>query len=180
MRTPRIRTALFCFVVAASSARGQQQQAPRADPPQAPAKPAYAQDTPESAFKSLLVAMAVGDEAALGKLALPDEEFAYLLAGDHIAPDQAEGFRKAVVDKIVLKRLKAGDEVKLPNGQVLKVAPEEVTEDRAVILPQGPPLPLFAYRDKADWKLDARPIIAGRKAADAARRAAEAKKKAGN
>jgi hypothetical protein len=179
MRTLAITTALWGLIVAAPAVRAQQQAPPQGNPAPAPANPAFPQDTPEAAFKSLLVAMALGDEAALQRLTLPDEEFAYLLKGDHLKPEQADLLRKEV-EKMVLKRLKAGDEVKLPNGQVLKIAPEEVTDTRAVILPPGPPLPLFAYRDNAEWKLDARPIIAGRKAAEAARRNAEAKKKDGN
>jgi hypothetical protein len=180
MTTFAIRTALWGLIVAAPAVQAQQQPPPQGNPAPAPANPAFPQDTPEAAFKSLLVAMALGDEAAVRRLALPDEEFAYLLAGDHLKPEQADALRKHA-EKIVLKRLKAGDEVKLPNGQVLKIAPEEVTNTRAVIVPEGgPPLPLFAYRDNADWKLDARPIIAGRKAAEAARRNAEAKKKGGN
>ncbi len=176
MRTLVVGTALSCLVLVTSAARA---QAPPTDAPKEPARPAYLQDTPEAAFRSLLLAMAVGDEPALRRLALPDEDFAFLLKGDHVPPDQAENFRKAVVEKVVLRRLKAGDEVKLPGGRVLKVAPEEVTENRAVLLPEGPPLPLFAYRFKEGWMLDVRPVIAGRKAAEAARRAAE-KKKGGN
>ncbi len=176
MRTLVVGIALSCLVFASYVAGAQE---PGKDTPKEPARPAYAQDTPDAAFRSLLLAMAVGDEPALRRLVLPDDEFAFLLSGDHIPPDQVENFRKAVVEKVALTRLKAGDEVKLLGGRVLKIAPEEVSENRAVLLPQGPPLPLFAYRFKEGWMLDARPIIAGRKAADAARRAAE-KKKGGN
>ena len=128
----------------------------------------------------MLLAMAVGDEPALRRLALPDEDFAFLVKGDTSQPIKLDAFRKEVVEKVVLRRLKAGDEVKLPNGRVLKIVPAAVTGDRAVLLPAAPPpLPLFAYRSKEGWMLDARPIIAGRKAADAARRSAEEKKKGG-
>jgi hypothetical protein len=178
MRTRSIGAVLACLLVVAPVAWAQgQAQPPQANPPQAPAKPAYAQDTPESAMKSFFVAMALGDEAGLKAIALPAEGFEYLLMGQHVPPDQVGALRKAV-EAMTFKRLKAGDEVKLPNGQTLKIDPEQVSEDRAVLMIEGGPVPTDLYRVGGVWKVDARPVIAGRKAAaEARRRAEEAKKK---
>lgn len=175
-RTARLTSALIFLIVAAPAARGQGQgQPPQDNPPQPSAGPAYAQDTPEAAFKSFFLAMALGDEMAMKRLTVPVEGFEWLLKGDRVPPERAEEFRKLVMESMMLTRLKAGDEVKLPNGRVVRIAPEQVTEDRAVLMMKGGPIPTDLHRVAGTWRVDPRPVIAGRKAADAARRQAEAK-----
>ena len=78
---------------------------------------------------------------------------------------------------MVLTRLKAGDEVKLPNGRIVRISPEQVTDDHAVLMMKGGPIPTDLHRVAGAWRVDPGPIIAGRKAADAARRRAEEAKK---
>ncbi len=126
--------------------------------------------------------MALGDEAALKAVTIPATGFEWLLRGDHVPPAQAEEFRKAVVDRLRRRRqFLAGDEVNAAwnSGAPIKIAPEQVTDDRAVLTMQGGPIPTNLHRVMGAWRVDPRPIIAGRRAADAARRRAEeAKKKA--
>jgi hypothetical protein len=67
----------------------------------------------------------------------------------------------------------------MAGGRVITILPEQVSERRAVLLAEGSPIPTDLRRVEGVWKIDATPIIAGRMAADAARRrAAEAKKSA--
>ena len=174
MRTRGLTSALFCLIVGAPAAWG---QGPQGNPPQPPARPAYPQETPEAAFKSFFLAMALGDEAALKALTIPVEGVEWLLIGDKVPPARAEEFRKMVVEPMVLTRLKPGDELKMPNGRVLRIEPERVTDDRAVLMMKGGPIPTDLYRVGGAWKVNPTPIIAGRKIADAARRRAEGAKK---
>jgi hypothetical protein len=60
----------------------------------------------------------------------------------------------------------------LAGNRKLKVRPEEVTAERAVLLPEGAPIPNRLQRVDGRWRVDATPIIAGRKAAEAARKKA--------
>src|SRR5258708_21938280 len=107
MMPRRLMTALFCLIVAAPAARGQA-QAPQGNPPQPPARPAYPQETPEAAFKSFFLAMALGDEAALKALTIPVEGLEWLLIGDKVPPARAQEVRQTVVEPMVLTRLKPG------------------------------------------------------------------------
>ena len=80
--------------------------------------------------------------------------------------------------KLPIKRLKEGEKVALPKGKQYVVAASEVGEDRAVLLPQGAPVPTRLQKVDGHWKVAADPFIAARKAADAATKKAEANKAA--
>ena len=138
--------------------------------------------TPEEAFRTFLVAMMTRDEATLRAVTLPTDDFDWLLRGQALRADQVEQF-KAEVAQQPIRSLKPGDEITLPgNRKVPRVLPEEVTAERAVLLPEGSPIPSRLRKVDGRWRVDATPIIAGRKAADAARKKAAqrgAKKKAG-
>ena len=77
-----------------------------------------------------------------------------------------------------IKRLKNGERVTLPRGQVSVVGANEVGEDRAVLLPEGAPLPTRLRKVSGHWKVSAEPIIAARKAAEAARQKAQSSESA--
>jgi hypothetical protein len=128
-------------------------------------------NTPEGAFKTFFMTMVKGDEAALREVTLPAEDFEYLLKGEHLPPDKIAEFR-GMVEKMEIRRLKPGDKVNLPGGKVAVVQPEEVTEDRAVVLQEGSPIPTRCQKVKGRWRVDARPVIAGRRAAEQARKRA--------
>ncbi len=130
-------------------------------------RPKWKADTPEDALRSFMVAAVEQDEPALRALTLPDRDLVWLLRGQRAPAEAVEKIRTLAAD-MKMKRLKPGDQIKLPQGGVVAVGQEEVTEDRAVLLPEGAPLPVRLHRVEGQWKVDAGPIIAGRKAAAAA------------
>jgi hypothetical protein len=137
--------------------------------PVAAEKVVYHQDSPEAAYHSFHIAIVAGDAEALRRLALPlaDDEFAALLNGDHLSRDDSAGLHRALGGKRPLARLKPGDVVTLPGGVPFTIRPEQVGDDRAVLLAEGSAIPTDLRRVDGVWKVDARPIVAGRKAAAA-------------
>lgn len=135
--------------------------------PAAGARPAIPDATPDEALRTFMVAVARQDEPVLRAVTLPDPELDWLLRGPAAPPEVVERMR-AIAAEIKLRRLKAGDEIKLPQGKAAVVPPAEADEDHAVILPEGSQAPIRLRRIDGHWKVDARPIIAARKAAAAA------------
>ena len=131
-------------------------------------------NTPEGAFKEYFYAMGMGDEKVLRSVTLPHDDFEWLLKGKHVAPEKADEYRKIIDEKFLTRRLAPGDIVDLPTGGQLKVRPQEVSEDRVVLLQKGAPLPTRLERHEGRWKVNAGPMIAARKAADAADKRAAA------
>jgi hypothetical protein len=131
-------------------------------------------ETPEDAFRTFMVAVLTHDEATLREIALPADGFEWLLSGQ-AAPASAAAAMKEQLARQPIRRLKAGERINLPRGRTMAVGAEEVGPDRAVLLPEGEPIPTRLQKVQGHWKVDARPIIAGRKAADAARRKAQSK-----
>lgn len=81
----------------------------------------------------------------------------------------------AQFDRQPMKRLKEGEKVALPKGKQYVVAAGEVGEDRAVLLPNGAPIPTRLQKLTGHWKVAADPFIAARRSADAARKKARPK-----
>ncbi len=131
--------------------------------------------TPEAAWRAFIIAMLTHDEATLKTVALPADGFEWLLKGQ-APPPEALGQIKEQISKLPIRRLRPGDKFTLPRGRVIVVEPEEVGPERAVIVPEGDPFPTRLHRIGGHWKVDARPVIAARRAADAARKKAEAGK----
>jgi hypothetical protein len=127
--------------------------------------------TPEEAFRTFLIAMVTKDEATLRSVTLPTDEFDWLLKGQALPADRIEDF-KAQVARQPIRALKPGEVISLPGNRKMTVQPEEVTADRAVLLPEGAPLPNRLQKVDGRWRVDATPIIAGRKAAESARKKA--------
>jgi hypothetical protein len=135
--------------------------------PEGGARSRLKDDTPEDALRSFMVAAVNQDEAALRAITLPDRELVWLLRGQPPPAEVVEKMRTSAAE-LKFKRLKPGDQIKVPpRGQVAVLGPEEVTEDRAVLLPEGSPFPIRVERIEGHWKVEARPIIAARKAAAA-------------
>ncbi len=125
------------------------------------------EDTPEDALRNFMVAFVQQDEAALRAITLPDPDFDWLLRGQRPPTEAVEEMRTLAM-RLTIRRLEPGESVTLPKGQTLTVRPEEVSEDRAILLPEGDFLPVRLRRVEGHWKVDARPIISARKAAAAA------------
>jgi len=139
--------------------------------PDGKAKAGVAAATPEQALRTFLLAMVTKDEPTLRAVTLPTEDFDWLLRGQALPADRVEEF-KAQMARQPIRALKPGDEFTLPGNRKVKVRPEEVTAERAVLVPQGAPIPNRLQKVDGRWRVDATPIIAGRKAAEAARKKA--------
>jgi hypothetical protein len=140
-------------------------------PARAGAAAAPADDTPEAALRSFMTAMVDRNQRALRTLVLSvtDSELEWLLKGEALPAGQAEKMRAALAE-MKIKALKPGDRVDQRSGKPIVVARHEVGPDRAVLLPEGAPVPTRLQKVKGRWKVDARPMIAARKAAAEAAR----------
>jgi hypothetical protein len=137
----------------------------------APAKggrPPFPDHTPEDALRTFMVATARHDEPVLRVVTLPTPELGRLLQGRPAPPEAVEQVR-SLAAKMKFRRLQPGDKVTLPPDREVVVGPEDIAEDRAMLLPEGSPVPIRLRRIEGHWKVDAGPIIAARKAAEAGR-----------
>ena len=121
-----------------------------------------ADSTPQDALKTFLVALAAQDEATLHAVTLPDAEFEWLLKSPKAPPDVLARI-KAGLEKTPMKRLTAGDRVRMPDGESRVIKPIDVREGRVVLWPDGAPLPSRLENVGGHWKVFARPFIAARK-----------------
>ena len=133
------------------------------------AKTDVAAATPEEALRNFQLALITKDEATLRAVTLAADDFDWLLKGESIPANQS-ALMKARLERQLIRALKPGDEFNIPGVGKKNVQPEEVSEERAVLLPAGAPLPFRLKRVDGRWRVDVRPVIAGRKAADAARK----------
>jgi hypothetical protein len=138
-------------------------------------KPGLA-DTPEQALRTFLIAMALKDEDTLRAVTLPRKDLEWLLRGQVGPAEQAEKM-KSFIRRLPIRALKPGDRFTLPGNDTITVPPDEVTEYRAVLVSEGAPVPHRCYQVDGHWRIDATPIIAGRKAAESARAKDERSKK---
>ena len=118
--------------------------------------------TPEEALKTFLLALAAQDETTLRAVALPHDDFGLLLKGPVSSPDQLALLRARLQEKPI-KRLTAGDQVNMPNGESRVIKLADVREGRVVLWPEGGPLPSRLENVGGHWKVFADPFIAARK-----------------
>ncbi len=145
---------------------------PHAASPLQQIKPARAasQSPPEAALRAFLSAMLTHDAIALRNLTQPvsEADFRYLVGPAAGKPPSAEMVRKlrAMVASMGIKSLKQGEVVPRPHGGDITVPSDSVGPDRAMLLPDGMPLPIAVQKVKGKWRVDAISIIAARKAAE--------------
>jgi hypothetical protein len=139
-----------------AEAGGEAESEPRAQPSDQP----YSQ--PEEALKAFLVALAAHDERALREIALPHPRLESLLQGPSATTDQL-AVLKARLDRMSIRRLKAGDPVKMPNGEARVIQPEDVRAGRVVLWADGEPLPTRLEKVRGSWKVFAGTFIGARK-----------------
>jgi len=137
-------------------------------------------NTPEGAVQNFVIAMATGNERELHEftLPLPDGDFAWLLKGQHLPAEKLAEFRKAVAVEMMFRIGRPGEKFPLGGGRVLEIKPVEFSPDRSVVVHEAAPIPTRVRKVEGRWKVDAAPMVAGRKAADAARKRAEERAKA--
>ena len=129
-------------------------------------------DTPEGTLRVFMLGVAASNEQLITATAIPlsDDDRKLLLIKIH---GENQNFKelKEEFASLKIERLKPGDKFKLPNGKEIVVAAEEVGDDRLVLKPENAPLPSRLYKAKGYWWVDAGPFVAGRKAAEAMRKA---------
>ena len=68
-----------------------------------------------------------------------------------------------MVSTMQFKRLKAGDEVKGANGKTYTVEPQQVNDERVLLLPVGFRFPFTLIKHPDGWKVKATALIAARR-----------------
>jgi hypothetical protein len=139
----------------------------------APSKPAGARDqpaagTPEAVLIEFLNAMGEGNRAGIERTAVPHPELWRLWQSPPLTPVQKAMMKAAIVPS-AFRRLKVGEVVQLGNGKELKIDANRINDHTLMIASKDMPLPFILVKGDAGWKVDASPMIAGRKAAEAVR-----------
>jgi hypothetical protein len=155
----------------------QAESPPAQSPSKTPEDKAAGARTPEQTIKALFVAMIDEDQDAIRRLTVPNPDLALLWQGDKLTPAQ-RAMAIAELDSWHFRRHKVGDEVPLPGGRKLVVNAKHVNDRHLMISVTDSPLPFLLAKTGEDWKVDARPIIAARKAAAAAGQRGSPKKEA--
>lgn len=137
---------------------------PRQIPPGPATKVKLADGTPEDALKTFLLAMGAHDADTLRSVTLPEPDFEWLLKGP-LASLELLTRLKAQLEEKPMKRLKAGDPVRMPGRESRVIRPDDVRAGRVVLWPEGVPLPSRLENVNGHWKVFARPFITARKAA---------------
>src|SRR5262249_52173116 len=114
--------------------------APRPKPAKRPpiGKVAREDATPEAAPRTFRLAGRAADEPTLREIALPNPELDWLLGGE---PPPERGLRelRQRVQRMRITRLRSGDSVRMPGGDVHVIRPFEASPDRAAFLMDGIP-----------------------------------------
>ena len=170
MATVPLLVLTFSLALPSQTPKGSQAASPSKD-----TKPTLA-ESPENALRDFLVALMFKDEKAIRARVLSLEGVEWLLAGKAPPADQAKAVRASMA-RMPIRVLKPNETIEVPargGSRKITVQPEETEADRAVLLPEGAPVPTRMRQVKGRWKVDASPIVAARKAAAEARRKAEA------
>lgn len=124
--------------------------------------------TPEAALRNLFGAMLASDRAGVLANALPNPEIELLLSPEPLTPEQIAQ-AQAQFDAMPVHALSVGDSISLPGGETLVFDETMINDDHQMLTIPGSDLPLELVRIDGAWKVNASPLIAARKAAQAAR-----------
>ena len=134
--------------------------------------------TPEETIKAFVTAMFDEDQDGIRRTALPNPDLALLWQGDKLTAVQ-RAMAIAELKSWRFRRLKVGDEVQLPGGKKFVIDENRVDERHLMISVTDSPLPFLLVKVGQEWKVDASPVIASRKAAAAVRRRRATQKEPG-
>jgi hypothetical protein len=169
---------LFCLLVSFDPPKQTAAESPPAQSPTKAGDHTAGARTPEQTIKAFLIAMFDKDQDAVRRTTLPNPDLALLWQGDALTPAQ-RAMAMAELESWHFRRLKVGDEVQLPGGKKLVIDEKRVNDRRLMITVTDSPLPFLLVKVGEEWKVDARPVIAGRKAAAAARQRGATQKEPG-
>ena len=126
-------------------------------------------DEPEEAIVKFMLAVMKGDKEGIENTIIPNPDSSILAEGQH-APENTIPILEAELRLAPYERLQPGDSFQIGNGKTHVVQASEINENRLLINQGGSPLPFVLVRLNGVWKVDSKPIIAGRKAAEAQKR----------
>lgn len=122
-------------------------------------------------MKSFLKHMILKNPTELKKVILPvsEEDFKYLNSNRKLPEDVKKQFL-AAVDSTPVVRIKPGTTIPLPGGKSTTITKEMITPTRVFLSsPMLKPFPIQVEKTDSGWRIDARVVIAARKAAAKAR-----------
>jgi len=123
-------------------------------------------NSPEGAYKALLFAMGAGDEPAIRAVTVTTPGLARLLETTRIPAEKLPMLRDQLLQGSEVKRLKAGDTVKMGREEVYAVKVSDVVEGHAMVQDgMAGTLPIRCRVENGRWRVDARLIIAARRVA---------------
>src|SRR5262249_29287169 len=99
-----------------------------------------ANSTPEDALVTFLVALAAPDEDTLRAVTLPEKELTSLFKGRPAAGEMLAQLKSRLQQK-PMRRLKAGDPVRMPSGESRVIQPDDVRDGRVVLWPEDAEFP---------------------------------------
>jgi hypothetical protein len=135
-----------------------------------------AAQSPEDAVQTLMLGMLKGDADSIKAIMLPADEAEILWQGG-VPPKEIFDQIEKSIRAAKYTRVKEGEKVLLPDGKEI-VIEKGMIGDKKVLLwvemdGQRMPTPFWIEQKDDGWKVDARPLIAARKAAKAAQQGAK-------
>lgn len=174
IQRPMRRLSLFIFPLLAGGACAP--KPPVSPPPPADnellvAAPATVPTAPPAdVFRALLIAMMNNDRAGVEAVILPHPDAAVLWDAKPLTPAERQRVIGSLRWGVTLYEIKPGSIIDLPGGYRLTVTADMVTDARRMYWPvvgfEKMPTPFWFHRAPGEaWKVDASPLIAGRKKA---------------
>ena len=135
--------------------------------------------TKKGTCQKFIRSMIKNDKDGVLSVILPAEGSEILWQGQAPPKEMLKQIEKTVED-ISITELKEGETVKLSNGKTFVVTKEMINENKICIwMTMGGermPAPFWLWKVKGNWKIDATPFIAARKAAAKVREKRKTKK----
>lgn len=119
--------------------------------------------SPERTLRRFAIALVAGNERDLRATAVPHDDLDVLLS-DKRPSGTALQMIRTQIERSRIKTHQANEEIKLPNGQTFTVTPDLVGDDRKVMSLVAMPIPMCLRRIDGQWRVDAYPLIAARRA----------------
>lgn len=131
--------------------------------------------TPEQVVRAFFIALINNDATALRSHIMPvsQADLALLTSGKRLSADDRKQFA-AHFATVSITRVKPGSEYYPPDGTARTIPKDLPGVERVYLLPEDAPIPIRLVKVDGKWLVDTKPMLAGRKAAVAARDASGA------
>lgn len=128
----------------------------------APAK-TDADAAPEDVLLEFLLAVFACDAEGIARASVPHPDAVVLTQGQKAPPEVLAEMKKRLPESF--SRVKLGERIKLPGGEIVVVDETHVNENRVEIKWGDEPIPSIVLHEDGAWKVEPGPIIDGRLAA---------------